>query len=70
MIVPIGNQQITADDLYCIDEAALNALDDATFLKLRKTFGLVMAYTQLLSGGQVENALVQLGILRQRLAQA
>ena len=70
LTVPIGNQQITADDLYCIDEAALNALDDATFLKLRKTFGLVMAYTQLLSGGQVDNALVQLGILRQRIAQA
>jgi hypothetical protein len=69
MTVPIGNQQITVDDLYCVDEAALNALDDAAFLKLRNTFGLVMAYTQLLSGGQVGNALVQLGILRQRLAQ-
>jgi SapC len=35
--------------LHRINEAALNALDDAGFLKLRKTGALVLAYMQLVS---------------------
>ena len=40
LTVPVGEQQITVEGLHQVDEAALNRLDDATFLKLRKTSGL------------------------------
>jgi hypothetical protein len=39
--------------LFRIDEPALNALDDEAFLKLRKSSALPLAYTQLLSTGQI-----------------
>jgi hypothetical protein len=52
--------QVTADGkvtavngLFRIGEAALNALDDDRFLKLRKSSALPLAYMQLLSMGQV-----------------
>jgi hypothetical protein len=48
------------DGLYRADEAALRELPDETFLNLRKTSALPIAYTQMLSMGQ-------LGVL-QRLA--
>ena len=51
-----------------VDEAALNRLDDATFLKLRKTSGLPVAYAQLLSTGQI-NVLARLNLIQQQLLQ-
>jgi SapC len=39
--------------LYRIDEAALQVLSDAAFLKLRQTSALPLAYAQLLSAGQL-----------------
>ena len=49
LTLTIGNQQVTANGLHRIDEAALNALDGETFLKLRKLSSLVIAYAQLIS---------------------
>lgn len=40
--------------LYRADEAALRALPDEAFLRLRKTSALPIAYTQMLSMGQLE----------------
>ena len=37
-----GNQQVAISGLFQIDEAALNALDDETFRKLRKASALVI----------------------------
>lgn len=45
--------------LYCVDEAALNALADETFLAARKAQAIGLAYMQLFSMGQ-------LGVLEQR----
>jgi hypothetical protein len=59
LIEPWKLQVKTDDDttpvngLFRIQEAALNALDDAAFLKLRKTGLLPLAYLQLLSMGQI-----------------
>jgi SapC len=39
--------------LHRLDEAALHALPDETFLNLRKTAALPLAYTQMLSMGQL-----------------
>lgn len=44
-----GNQQVPINGFHYIDEAALNALDEQTFLKLRKSGSLVIAYAQLIS---------------------
>ena len=49
LTVTIGGQQVTANGLYRIDEAALNGLDEESFLKLRKSSALVLAYSQLIS---------------------
>ncbi len=43
----------TIDGLFRIAAAALNALDDQSFLKLRKSSALPLAYLQLLSMGRV-----------------
>lgn len=49
LTVTIGKQQVTATGLHGINEAALNALDEHTFIKLRKTSALGLAYAQLVS---------------------
>ena len=67
--VPVGNQEVTVNGLHCIDEAALNALDDATFLKLRRASSLVIAYGQLLSMVHV-HGLARMTLLKQQMAQA
>ena len=46
-----GEQAVTG--LHRIDEAALRALPDDVFLKLRKTAALPIAYAQMLSVGQL-----------------
>lgn len=52
------------DGLFCIDEKALNALDDSDFLKLRKSGALQLAYLQLMSMGQIK-AFERLNCVRQ-----
>jgi hypothetical protein len=69
LTVPVGKQQITVGGLHQVDESALNRLDDVTFLKLRKTSGLLVAYAQLLSAGQV-NVLARLNLIQQQLLQS
>lgn len=48
-----GEQTLTVDGLYRIDEAALNALLEEAFLGLRKLGALPLAYAQLLSMNQL-----------------
>jgi hypothetical protein len=48
-----GEDVMPVKGLFRVDEAALNKLDDETFLTLRKAGGLALAYTQLLSMGQL-----------------
>jgi len=64
--VMVGNEQVTVSGLYRVDEPTLNALDDQTFLKLRKTSALVIAHGQLMSMAQV-NLLARLSSLKQRM---
>ncbi len=44
-----GEQEKPITGLYIVDEAKLNSLDDAEFVKLRKTGSLPLGYAQLLS---------------------
>ena len=48
---PAGLRTVTG--LQCIDEARFNSLNDESFLGLRAVGGLVAAYAQLLSVGQI-----------------
>ena len=68
LVVAIGNQQVTAGGLYRIDEAALNALDEETFLKLRKSSSLALAYAQMIST-QTVSSLTQMSAFQQQFAQ-
>ncbi len=68
LTAPVGNQQVTVSGLYRVDEPALDALDDATFLKLRKASSLPVAYGQILSMGQA-GVLSRLSAIRERVAQ-
>jgi hypothetical protein len=49
-----GDQTIPVEGLYCIDEAALLAVQDDVFLTLRKAGALTLAYAQLLSMSQLD----------------
>jgi hypothetical protein len=66
LTMQVGDQQITVNGLHSVDEAALNALDDATFLKLRKASSMVVAYGQLLSMAQVQG-LARLTLMQQQM---
>jgi SapC len=68
LTVKVGNQQMTVNGLYCVDESALNALDDASFLRLRKASSLFVAYGHLLSLAQVA-LLTRLTLLQQQAAE-
>lgn len=48
-----GDRVVPVEGLFRIDEAALNALPDEDFLKLRSTGGFAVAYAQLLSMNQL-----------------
>jgi hypothetical protein len=65
--INIAGQEKAIKGLYRVDEAKLNALDDESFLKLRKSSALPLAYLQLLSMGEVA-AFEGLERLRQQLA--
>jgi hypothetical protein len=59
----------TISALHRVDQAALNALSDEAFLKLRKTSALPIAYAQMLSMGQL-GLLEQITRLQAQLAPA
>jgi hypothetical protein len=63
-----GKQQVPVKGLHCINEAALNALDDEAFLKLRKSSALFLAQAQLMSM-QTLGVFQHLMALQQQLAQ-
>jgi hypothetical protein len=65
--VTADGQAAPVEGLFRIDEAALNALDDAAFLGLRKAAALPLAYMQLLSMAQVA-VFEQMNRLQQQLA--
>jgi hypothetical protein len=48
-------QEKPVSGLYRVDETRLNALDDQTFLKIRKAGALPIAYAQLMSMGNMQN---------------
>ena len=54
---------------FRIDEAALNALDDTAFLKLRRAGALQLAYLELLSTNQIA-VFERLSVMQQQLSQA
>lgn len=62
-----GDKDVPIKGLYRIDEVALNALDDAGFLKLRHAAALPLAYGQLISMYQLAT-LGRLIEFRKRLA--
>jgi hypothetical protein len=64
----VGDHQVTVNGLHQIDELALTALDDATFIDLRKASSLVIAHGQLLSMRQV-SVLSRLNALHGRMEQ-
>ena len=66
LTMQVGDQQIAVNGLHSVNEAALNALDDATFLKLRKASSMVVAYGQLLSMVQV-HGLARLTLMQQQM---
>lgn len=55
------------EQLHRVDETLLQKLDDASFLKLRKTGALALAYSQIVSMGRV-TFLRQLAASHQRMA--
>jgi hypothetical protein len=69
LTVPVGKQQVTVSGLCRVDESALNALDDETFLKLRKASALVVAHGQLMSMNQV-SVLSRLAFIQQQMVQS
>jgi len=66
---PDGREAPALTGLLRVDEAALNALDEAAFLKLRKIGALPIAYGQMLSISRLE-LLARLGALRGQLTKA
>jgi len=69
LIIPVGEQKVQVDGLYCVNEAALNALDDASFIKLRKAPALAGAYFQMQSMTQI-HMLGQMAFLQEQSAAA
>lgn len=64
----VDGKRSAVKGLHRINEAALNALDDEAFLKLRKAGALKLAYAQLMSMAQLAR-FAQLAQLKQQLAQ-
>jgi len=68
LTVEHDKQKTPVTGFHRIDEAALNGLDGETFLKLRKTSALVLAYAQLVSL-QTIGVFQQLQAIQQNLTQ-
>ena len=66
LIVPVGDRQVPVGGLYSVDEAALNALDDAALIGVRRALGV--AYIQLVSTAQV-GVLSRLASLQEKATQ-
>ena len=66
LVVPVGEEQVPVQGLYCIDNAALESLDDRSLLEVRGSLGF--AYAQLLSMGQVE-VLSKITLIQRRMGQ-
>jgi len=64
---PADTQIMATSDLYRVDEARLNALSDESFLKLRTSWALPLAYLQILSMGLI-SLFPQLMRLQKQLA--
>jgi hypothetical protein len=69
LIIPVGEQKVQVNGLYSVDEAALNALDDTSFLKLRKAPALTGAYFQMQSMAQI-HMLGRMAFLQEQSASA
>jgi SapC len=69
LIIPVGEQKVQVNGLYCVDEAALNALDATSFLKLRKAPALAGAYFQMQSMAQI-HMLGRMAFLQEQSASA
>jgi hypothetical protein len=67
--IKTGDGEKPVSGLHQIDEVALNALGDDSFLQLRKALALPIAYAQLISIGQT-TALERLVILHENLRKA
>ena len=67
LVVPVGDRQVPVNGLYTVEETALNDLDDATLISVRRALGL--AYIQLVSTRQVE-VLARLATLQEKAGQA
>lgn len=67
LTVTVDNRPQKVDGLHCIDEAALNGADSETFLMLRQSSSLVVAYAQLMSMQNVAK-LASLARTQQQLA--
>lgn len=63
-----AGQKLSVAGLHCVNEAALNALDDAAYLELRRRQSLPVAYAQLLSMRQIA-ALERLSQVQARFAE-
>jgi SapC len=68
LTVKIGDQQVAVNGLHRIGAAKLNALDEATFLRLRKSSSLILAYAQLISMHSIAT-FGHLAAIQQQLAQ-
>jgi SapC len=68
LTLAVGNQPVKVEGLSRVDEAALNALDDAAFIKLRKASALVIAHGQLLSTPQTTGP-TRLAAIAERMSQ-
>lgn len=66
LVVPVGDRQVPVGGLYSVDEVALNELDDAGLLAIRRALGV--AYLQLASTRQV-TALSRLASLQEKASQ-
>lgn len=64
----VDNQQVAANGLFRVDETALNAASQETFLKLRSTSALPLIYAQLISM-QTTSAFKQLSMMQKHLVQ-
>lgn len=67
LVVPVGDRQVPVNGLYTADDAALNALDDGSFISVRRA--LALAYAQLVSTGQV-GVLSRLALLEEKALEA
>jgi hypothetical protein len=66
LTVPIGNEKVTVSGLHRVNEPALQALDDPSFLKLRRASALAIAYGQLFSMAQA-SVLTKLSLIKQEM---